>query len=609
MISYTQKQLKDPTVSTSKEWLLTDGDGGYACSTISFMNTRRQHSLLTVSTNFPLKRFTLLNKLDEEVIVDGKPYMLATNHYPGAIFPEGYKYLSKFIFDHFPQVTFDLDGCQVTKKILMPKGSSTVFCHYENNSKKAITLRLLPLISFRTRDSIRKAGDGFLVDELPDGVRIIADMNLPRLYLKLSQIYTTTPESRWYYDFIYAHDADLYDADREDLFNIGFWETELDPGKGLTFAASTRDLAEFDFAEIEAKCIEAIEERRSSSGLPKRYIHLADSASNHLARSRVIRGKAVINGYPYGGLMASESLLSIGGISYVTGRQNYEQEYFNDIVSNEVNGAFPSTIDESTFQISYNDRRIPLYFAVAVKRCADRDKTSTCLRRYLPIMENAAEIIMQDNLGGSRLKGTCLIDISGGKTGDSGTTVENAVANALWYNLLKVVDEARSAVDQLSGYGEITAEIETNYFDAFFAGDGNYKGTESNSVLLSDMALPLVLPYMPLSEQQRETIFKQLTIRFLSSLNDPGLHSAPGHACNLMAIYLAEAGSGMDSCKEETLELKGILTEMFTLHGFTNCVNGLPKCGIDLTEHNPQDLSSSIVTGEAIRIIKKLKLR
>ncbi|HQT91854.1 MAG TPA: glycogen debranching enzyme N-terminal domain-containing protein, partial [Candidatus Kryptobacter bacterium] len=313
MISFSQKQLRDLSISASKEWLLTDGDGGYASSTVSFLNSRRQHSLLTVSTDSPLKRFTLLNKLDEEVIIDGKSYMLGTNRYPGTVFPEGYRLLSKFTFDHFPQVTFDLDGSQITKKVLMPKRSSAVYVHYENLSRKALTLRLLPLISFRWKDSIRKAGDGFLVDELPDGVRIISEMSLPRLYLKLSQIYATNPESHWYYDFIYTHDTDLYNEDREDLFNIGFWETELEPGKGLTFVASTRDLAEFDYAEIEAQCIEEIERLRASSGLPKRYVHLADMASNHLARSRAIRSLAILEGYPYGVLSTKESLLSLDG--------------------------------------------------------------------------------------------------------------------------------------------------------------------------------------------------------------------------------------------------------------------------------------------------------
>ncbi len=607
MISLTQKQVRDPSISTSKEWLLTDGDGGYASSTISFMNTRRQHSLLTVSTHFPLKRLSLLNKLDEEVLVDGKSYMLSTNHYPGTIFPEGYKFLSKFVFDHFPQVTFDLDGCQLVKKILMPRGASSVYVHYENHSDKTITVRLLPLISFRPKDSVRKAGEGFLVDELPDGVRIIADMNLPKLYLKLSQIYSTSPESHWYYDFIYAHDADLYDGDREDLFNIGFWETELEPGKELTFAASTRDLAEFDYTEIEKKYIESVESRRASTGLPKRYVHLSDSAFNHLAKSRAIRSNAIVDGFPYGGLTIKDSLISMNGISRTSAKKNYEQEYLYDIVSNEVSGALPSTIDESTFHVNYDDPKVPLYFAVALQRCAEREPD--CMRRYLPILEDAAEISLQNNLGGVRMEGSALLDVSGPANKTLKGVVENAVVNALWYNLLRTIDGSKSGEAASPGYAEVTAEIEAGYFRSFFNEDGSYRSSGDNTPLVADMSLPLVLRYSPLTPEEKEKIFRNLARRLLDSLAKPELHTDPGHACNLMAIRLFESGSGKEPLKAEAAKLKEMLTELFTLHGYTNCVNGLPRCGVDSIEQHPCDLSSSVVTGEAIRIIKGLKLR
>ncbi len=609
MISYGQKQLKDLSVSASKEWLLTDGDGGYSSSTISFMNTRRQHSLFTVSANFPLMRLTLLNKLDEEVIVEGKSYMLGTNHYPNTIFPEGYKFINKFVFDHFPRITFDLEGTQIVKKVLMPKGASTVFCRYENNSKKAVTLRLLPLISFRAKDALRKSGDGFLVDELPDGVRIIADMNLPKLYLKLSQIYATSPESRWFYDFVYDHDSRLYESDREDLFNIGFWETELDPGKGLTFAASTRDLAEFDYTEIEARYVESIEKTRSSSGLGRRYVYLADFASNHLVQSRAIRSRTILDGYPYGSISMKDSLLALNGLSYASDKPNFEQDYLYEMVSNEMSGAFPSTMDETTLHINYDDPKIPLYLALEVKRCAEKEGNDDCLRRYLPILEDAAEIIQQNNLGGKRLGGTSLLDVSSGKPEGLRASVENGLVNALWYNLIRIINEARSGAEAHPGYDEVAAEIESQYFAAFFESDGLYKDLQDDFIVTPEMSLPLSLPFSPLTSEQREKVYRQLAPQLMRMFETTSLHSSPGHECNLAAIYLAEAGNSLTSCKEETLEIREKLTQLFTLHEFTNCVDGLPLCSAGGDGPFPTDVSSSVMTGEAIRVIKKLRFR
>ncbi len=609
MISYNQKQLRDLSFSSAKEWLLTDGDGGFACSTVSFMNTRRQHSLLTISTNTPLKRLTLLNKVDEEIIIEGKSYFIGTNQYPGTIFPEGYKLLSKFTFDYFPQVTFDLDGCQLTKKILMPKRSNSVFIHYDNNSKKEITLRLLPLLSFRWKDSLQKAGDGFLVDELPDGVRVIADLNLPRLYLKLSQIYATSPASYWYYSFIYPHDADLYEEDREDLYNIGYWETQLEPGKGVTFAASVRDLAEFSYDEIESRHIESINSIRAASGLPKKYIHLADIASNHIVRSKAIRSSTIIEGYPYGSIAMRETFLSLDGISYVSADKNYEYDLLHDLVTNEVNGTLPSAINEMTHQVNYDDPEMPFYFAIALARCAEKEKSLDCVRPFLPILEETIEITTGNNLAVFKLKDSHLLETIEKSQSGPAKAAKEASANALWYNLLRLVGESKSAIGSLPEYSETAAEIETHYFQSFFNQDGSYKDSNDHNEVTIEMVMPLVVPYSPLNEAQRSKLCKILTSKFFRTVDSQSAHESPNHACNLVAIYLTEATSQLKDCADEFERLKEFLEKLLGLQDYTNCVSGLPKCGKDATEHYPQNLSSSVMAGEAIRIVKKLKLK
>lgn len=605
MITYEQSQLQNLSVSSAKEWLLTDGDGGFACSTICFMNTRRQHSLLTVSANVPLRRLTLLNKVDEEVIIDGKSFFLGTNHYPGTIFPDGYKRMTRFVFDHFPEVTFDLDGCRLIKKVLMPKRSSSVFVHYVNESKKAMTLRLLPLLSYRWKDTLKKADDGFLVDELPDGVRVIADMNLPKLYLKLSQIYTTSPESYWYYSFVYAHDGDLYAEDHEDLYNMGYWETELEPGKALTFAGSTRDLAEFDYEEIEAHHIEAMDKIRATSGLPEKYIHLADIASSHVVRNKAIKSSAIVDGYPYGSIDIKDTLLSLDGISNVSENANYEKALLHDVASNEVNGAFPSKIAEENLQVGYDDPQVPLFFAVAVARCSEREKRHDCAKRYLPLLEGAIEIISENSLGGTKSRKTGLIDVCADLGECLTKTTRNAFINALWYSLLKLVEESRATNGSFSNDPEPAAEIEANYFPAFFDPEGTYKNAPTEDGVTLEMVMPLVVPYSPLNEEQGARVCKILVDRYLETYEDQHTHELPNHNCNLVAIYLTEASSKIKGCREEFAKMKGFVRKLLTLEEFTNCTSGLPKCGNDTTERHPQDLSSAVVVGEAIRLIKR----
>ncbi len=606
VIAYNQRQLRDIAFSSSKEWLLADGEGGFACSTVSFMNTRRQHSLLTVSLTPPLKRLTLLNKIDEEVISEGKSYFLGTNHYPDTIFPEGYKFLSKFTFDYFPEVIYDLSGSHISKCVLMPKRSSSVYIHYENHSKKTLTLRLLPLVSFRMKDSLRKSDESFLIDELPDGIRIIADMNLPKLYLKLSHMYNTSPESHWYYDFIYPHDSGLYKDERENLFNMGYWEVDLEPEKGVTLAASTRDLGEFDYTEIKSRYIEAADKVRFACGLPKKFSHLANSASNHIAFSNALRTPAIIEGYPYGGIDIVEALGSLDGISHVAESRNFDQGFFHELASSQLNGSFPTSIDEETSDVNYGKPETLLYLAFAMTRHADKGKGFEFVRRYLPLLEAGIESIMAGRQEGDSSKASPLLDLG---MDSAPSNANRASVNALWYNLLRLVDDTKSAMQSSSVYSETASEIASIYYDSFFESDGNYKNSDERNGMTSDMAIPLIVPRSPLDEEQKSKVCRALVSRFFDLYGDQSSHDSSHHSCNLDALYLLEASSHLKGCEKEVGNMRWYIDKLFAQKEFTNCVNGIPKCGYTGVGQSRRDISSAIAVGEAIRLIKKLKLK
>ena len=93
---------RDFEAAIKREWLETNGIGGYASSTISGANTRRYHGLLVAATRPPVERMVLLSKFEETVIVDGKRYELSCNQYPGKVHPEGYQFLTGFRLDPFP---------------------------------------------------------------------------------------------------------------------------------------------------------------------------------------------------------------------------------------------------------------------------------------------------------------------------------------------------------------------------------------------------------------------------------------------------------------------------------------------------------------------------
>ena len=78
------------------EWLVTNGIGGYASSSVCGANTRRYHGLLVASFHPPTDRRVLVSKLEEKVISAREEYHACSNAYPGKKHPEGYQYLTSF---------------------------------------------------------------------------------------------------------------------------------------------------------------------------------------------------------------------------------------------------------------------------------------------------------------------------------------------------------------------------------------------------------------------------------------------------------------------------------------------------------------------------------
>src|SRR5438132_14386395 len=85
MIQFGKDTCGDLDAALRREWLETNGIGGFASSTIVGLNTRRYHGLLVATLKPPVERFVLLSKLEETLFIDGQPFDLSANRYPGTV--------------------------------------------------------------------------------------------------------------------------------------------------------------------------------------------------------------------------------------------------------------------------------------------------------------------------------------------------------------------------------------------------------------------------------------------------------------------------------------------------------------------------------------------
>ena len=132
-----------------KEWLLTNGIGGFSSSTILGANTRKYHGLLVAPLTPPGRRFLILSKLDESIEIRNKKYDLYTNVCQSYI-SHGYQYQEKFRRDYVPIFTYKVGSVEITKMVCMEYGHNTVGIYYKikNGGTKA-KLTLAPIINFR----------------------------------------------------------------------------------------------------------------------------------------------------------------------------------------------------------------------------------------------------------------------------------------------------------------------------------------------------------------------------------------------------------------------------------------------------------------------------
>ena len=192
---------------TEREWLETNGIGGFASATVPGMNTRSYHGLLVAALRPPVDRFVLLSRFEEALVVGGQRFELSSNRYPGTVHPQGYRFLQRFRLDPFPTWTYECGGVTLEKSLFMVQGENTTVVEYRLLSAPArtpLTLELRPLLAFRDHHAVIHENEGldstFAADET--GLTFRPYPELPPLYLAHTQA-TVTAEGYWYHSFLY----------------------------------------------------------------------------------------------------------------------------------------------------------------------------------------------------------------------------------------------------------------------------------------------------------------------------------------------------------------------------------------------------------------------
>ena len=196
--SFDKAACQNTRRALRKEWLLTNGLGDYAGSSILCCNTRKYHGLLTVNT--PLGRHVLLSALEESVMGGGKEFFLSTRQHPRTLYPHGHEYLESFRLDQWPEFTYRVGDVRLRRELFLIHGTSRLLLRWsiQGLSKlPPLTLRIKPLLAYRHFHALTRANSHLRVrtQDVPRGFSITPYEGLPTLYMQVRGPFTFLPLS------------------------------------------------------------------------------------------------------------------------------------------------------------------------------------------------------------------------------------------------------------------------------------------------------------------------------------------------------------------------------------------------------------------------------
>lgn len=522
-----------------REWLTTNGVGGFASGTVAGANMRRYHALLVASLPPPYGRMTLLSKVEEAVTIQDTRYDLSANRYPGGVIhPEGWRFVSEFNPWPVPTWVYRVPGeAVIVKRVFMAQGKNTVYITYTlRESPSQVMLTLTPLICWKDYHSEMRQWPGFPLQRGPEvgGWMVRATPDSPMLRL-LARGSRWTPGGWWNERLTHDREQERGLEFVEDLFCPGICTVTLRPGDTVAFIATIEPVEPEDSTLALAETLKHQESvLRVASALeegPRRDLTL--SADQFLIRTYGVR-QTVIAGYPWFTDWGRDTMIALPGLCLSTGRYETAREILQGYAGYVSQGMIPNRFPDAGEEPDYNTVDATLWFIHACDRYVEATKDKAFQKMMLPILE---EIITAHQQGTRYGIGVDPQDglLHAGQAGTQLTWMDAKIGDwvitprvgkpveicALWINALRVVANWKGARN-----GKVlTAEAEraSAAFVAKFVrpdGRGLYDYLPSdeapNLAVRPNQIIAAALPYTPLSDAEIRAVVEVATSDLLT---------------------------------------------------------------------------------------------
>jgi len=460
-----------------REWIIGNGLGGYASSTVIGAGTRTYHGLLVAAPENSPGRFLLLSSLDEEISIDEEIYKLATHKYPGNIHPTGFNYLSEFIHTPLPFWVYQPGDFIVKKKVFMVHKSNMTCVLYDVESRKeGALLRIFPLVNSRDYHYTARSGYlSFSQKANPAGVELESSNGFT---FSISSNLQYHPDPKWYYNLEYDAEKQRACNSQEDNFNPGYFESKLKLGTSRIFiAASTGNISSLTLEEVDE--LYAREASRQNllaldSKLTEPFALKLLKGTDPLVVKNPFSGEnTVIAGYHWYSDWGRDTMISLPGLLLIPYRFEEARSVLENFARHCRRGLIPNTFPVFGGDPIYNTVDASLWFIHALSRYLAYTKDFLFLSDIWDTVDNIIDNYCKGTDFEIGMDSDYLIQQGpqltwmDAKIGEWAVTPRAGKAceiNALWYNALKIASNLSALLgEDISSYETLAAGVASNY--------------------------------------------------------------------------------------------------------------------------------------------------
>jgi predicted glycogen debranching enzyme len=542
-------------VAEQREWLVTNGIGGFASGTVSGNLTRRYHGLLVAALHPPVGRMQLVAKLDETVRYDALDYALATNRWAsGAIEPQGYVQIESFRLDGITPVwRFAIGDALLEKRVWMRHGENTTYVQYTVlRGGQPVELELRTLINYRDFHSNTHAGDWHMkIDAVKNGLQVTAFDGAIPFYL-LSAGATIEPRHEWSRDYFLLLEKYRGLDDCEDYLLAAIFRAVLQRNQGVTIVFSTNASAALDgdvarsqnaMREVDLLAQWSSADATAASVAPNWVRQLILAADQFVVKRDMpdnpedTDGKSIIAGYHWFGDWGRDTMIALPGLTLATGRPEIAKKILSSFARYVDGGMLPNNFPDAGGQPEYNTVDAALWFFEAVRQYFAATQDTETLARLFPVMAQMVDAhvagtryqIHVDQADGLLYAGERGVQLTwmDAKVGDRVVTPrigKPVEINALWFNALETMASLALAAKQAAEPFAKLAERVKQSFGKFWNESGGYcydvidaPEIGNDTVLRPNQIFAVSLPQSPLPAEQQKAVVDICARRLVTS--------------------------------------------------------------------------------------------